>query len=436
MSLFAERTKYNLQRHAMARHIPTTLLTLLAISASISESRADQIPQLIKALNDANVRQGASIALTKQGEAAVPALRNSLKSGKPDVRVWSAYTLGEIGQASESSVGELCKAVSDSDHALRSAAAQALGKIGAPAAVETLSGALDDDDVQVRQHATVGLGQIGPPAQVATAKLIAAISDPDLRPLAREALVQIGSSTSGLLTESLHDKKIRLDVSVVLREVDPATATQLGLDHPSAADLSSLRMVLYDESRPLSERSDAAVSLVSLGDDGVAVLVRAFEQPTIARIAASAFSKADSTVVPALVEVFTHQRPQVRTAAADALGHIGPTASDAATHLIHLLKDQDRNVRYSAVRALHEFGQKAKPAVSALTEVILDSKELEPTRQWAIKTLIVTLPATHDAVVKALIEACKEETNYGVRSLAERQLRMIDLKAAEAAGIK
>jgi HEAT repeat protein len=420
----------------MPRFLSATLPILLAISASVCETRADPIPQLIKALDDANVRQGASIALTKQGEAAVPALRGSLTSGNPDVRVWSAFTLGEIGQSAKASVDELSKALSDSDHALRGAAAQALGKIGASAAVETLSRALDDDNVHVRQHAAIALGQIGSPAHAATATLIASLADPDVRPAAREALIRIGRFTVGLLAESIRDDKLRFDVSVVLREVDPATATQLGLDHPSAADLSSLRMVLYDESRPLSKRSDAAVALLSLGNDGTTVLVRAFEQPAIARISASAFSKADSTAVPALVEVFTHQRPEVRTAAADALGHIGPTASDAATHLIHLLKDQDRNVRYSAVRALHEFGQKAKPAVSALTEVILDSKELEPTRQWAIKTLIVTLPETHAEVVKALTEACKEETNYGVRSLAERQLRKIDLKAAEAAGIK
>ena len=253
---------------------------------------------------------------------------------------------------------------------------------------------------------------------------------PDVRPAAREALIRIGRPTAGLLAKSLQDDRLRFDVSIIFREVDPVKAEQLGLDHPLSADLSSLRMVLYDESRPLSERSAASLALATLGDDGVAILVGAFEQPTIARLAARALAEAGSTAVPALIEVLAHQRPEVRNAAADALGHIGPTASNAVTHLIHLLKDDDRNVRYSAVRALHEFGHNASPAVSALTEVILDSRELEPTRQWAIKTLIVTLPETHAEVVKTLIEACKEETNYGVRSLAERQLRKIDLEAA------
>jgi HEAT repeat protein len=78
------------------------------------------------------------------------------------------------------------------------------------------------------------------------------------------------------------------------------------------------------------------------------------------------------------------------------------------------LKDEDRNVRYRAVHALHELGVKAKPAVVTLAEVILDSRELEATRQWAIKTLVVTLPETHDDVVKALVAASGEDANYGV----------------------
>ena len=69
----------------MVRLFAATLPLLFAISVSVCETRAEPIPQLIKALGDANLRQGASIALAKQGEAAVPALRESLESGNPDV---------------------------------------------------------------------------------------------------------------------------------------------------------------------------------------------------------------------------------------------------------------------------------------------------------------------------------------------------------------
>lgn len=101
-----------------------------------------------------------------------------------------------------------------------------------------------------------------------------------------------------------------------------------------------------------------------------------------------------------------------------------------------MLADNDRNIRYHAVRALHTLGHQAKPAVSSLIEVISNARESEPTRQWAIKTLIVTLPETHDVVVEALIAASKDKGNYGVSQLARQQVRIIDLEAAEAANVK
>ena len=122
-------------------------------------------------------------------------------------------------------------------------------------------------------------------------------------------------------------------------------------------------------------------SLVTLGDDGLAVLIEAFEVPEIVRTATEAFAKADSAAVPLLVKVLKHQQPDLRASAADALGHMGIAASDAVADLIALLRDQDRQVRYRVVRALHELGPKAKPAVPVLTEIIFNAKESEAIRQ-------------------------------------------------------
>jgi HEAT repeat protein len=425
-----------MQEQSMVRLLQITLLALMPLLVWETVSHADQTPLLIEALDDANVRRGASIALTKLGLAAVPALRKALTSGTPDARVWSAYTLGEIGPAAEPAVGDLSTALVNSDDALRAAAAQALGKIGTAAAIDALANSLGDKNDRVRQRAAVALGQIGRPSQTATAKLIAVLSDHRVRLFARDALIQMGPSTADLLVESLGDDNIRFEVSAILQAVDPAKAKQAGLGVPTAADLPSLKMVLYDETRQPEERSTAAQSLATLGSEGIAVLTVAFEQQQIARTAVAAFAKAGPEAVPALVGMLSHTSPAVRGKAADAIGHIGAAASAATPALIGLLKDEDRDVRYCAVRALHEFGPKAKPAIPALAEVMLDARELEATRQWSIKTLIVTLPHTHEEVVKALVAASREEVNYGTRQLARQKLKAIDPAAAKAADIK
>ncbi len=419
----------------MARLLPVSLLIFMPMFVLASEPNGKEIRRLIMALDDANIRQGASIALAHLGQPAVPALRTSLASERKDLRLWSAYTLGQIGPVAESAVEALNVSLADTDPALRAAAAQALGKIAAPAAVDCLINALDDENDQVRQNAAVALGQIGSAASAATKKLIVALSDQQVRTIARDALMQMGPDAVDPLFESLDDDNIRFDVLVVLRSVDPVKTRQKGLEQPTAADLPSLHKVLYDVTRPPEDRTAAAASLITLGDDGLAVLIEAFEVQEIARTAAEAFAKADSAAVPSLVKVLTHQQSDVRASAADALGHIGIAASDAVADLMALLSDKDRQVRYHAVRALHELGPKAKLAVPVLSEIVLNATEPEATRNWAIKTLVVTLPETHDEVVKTLIEASAEDVYYGVRQLAREQLRKVDADAADAAGI-
>ena len=419
------------------RIVACSLVSLcVLVSAASAESEADRIPELINALGDANVRIGAAVALAKLGKTAVPVLRKSLVSKDADIRVWSAYTLGLIGSDAKPAVGDL--ALAHPDAATRAVVAEAMGKIGpsASAAVPALAKAIKDEDVDVRRRSAISLGQIGSPSKSALPGLIEVLSDSEVRFAVRTALVQIGTATVDPLLKSLDDDKLRFDALLVLRKIDPARVKQMGLDQPTIADLPSLRIVLFDPSRKPAERTAAAMALGSLGKDAIPVLIEAMEHQQLARTAARAFAKVGPVAVPRLIAALKHDRPAVRAAATDAFGHMGPAASRATPKLVELLKDSDRNVRYHAVRALHTFGKKAKPAVPVLAEVVLNAKETEPTRQWAIKTLIVTLPETHDVVVKTLIQASKDKSNYGVSSLARQQVRLVDVKAAEAAGIK
>ncbi|MEK6233199.1 MAG: HEAT repeat domain-containing protein, partial [Planctomycetales bacterium] len=180
----------------------------------------------------------------------------------------------------------------------------------------------------------------------------------------------------------------------------------------------------------------AAAELASLDKPGVAVLIEAFEKEVIASAASKAFATVGPSALDALIVALAHEKPGVRAAAADAVGRIGPEARKAIPHLTRMFQDDDHDARLHAVRALDALGREAVPAVPDLIQVMLDSKQREPARQWAIMTLVNILPDARDAVVKALIQASRDKGNYGVSSLARQQLRKIDPKAAEAAGIR
>ncbi len=412
-----------------------SVITLFA-TLMVSPARADQIPLLIAALNEEGNRQGASLALAKLGKAAVPALRKSLRADQPDVRVWAAFTLGEIGPQAKNAVGDLIQQLDNADPAFRMASAQALGKIGSEAAVDALTKSLEDKETRVQNQAAIALGQIGKTTPSTTLKLVKSLEDHRVRFSAREALIRMGKPTGSGLLKALANEKTRFDACFILRKIDPIKAKQEGLFQPTPNDLPSLKLVFQEETRSAKDRKTAAGSLAKLGTIGQTVLIEAFGEPQIARTAAEAFAGADVKAVPLLKTALSDDSKEVRATTAEAVGHMGSRAGDAAEELTKLLKDEDRNVRYQAVRALHELGPKAKPAISALSKVIQNPRELEPTRQWAIKTLIMTLPETHEAVVKALIAACDEKANYGVRQLARQQLLLIDKKAAESAGIR
>jgi HEAT repeat protein len=406
------------------------IVSVLVSCGEIVTEASDRLPQLIEALGQRNNRQGAAIALTKIGKSAVPDLRKALVSEVADVRIWSAYTLGQIGPDASSAVVDLLASLDNSDESLRATTAEALGKIGDSSAAERLVQALQDKNVIVRQRVILALGKIGSGAVSALPQLIELLSDPDVRIQTRHALIQIGLPAVKGLTESLDEDSIRFDIAMVLRDIDSLAAKKTGVGSPSLADLRSLRLAMNDSTRELQERSTAANSLATLGEKGIDVLVVAFSDEEIADVASAAFANADAKSISQLTEALSHEQPEVRIAAANAVARLGPKGSEAVESLILLIEQEDRDVRYHAVRALHELGTGASPSVSALAKVILNEREQETTRTWAIKTLVVTLPKTRDAVVKALTAASGEEKNYGVRQLAKTQLQKIEKETA------
>jgi CubicO group peptidase (beta-lactamase class C family) len=123
------------------------------------------IDSLLNGLGDKNqaVRWNSVVALSKLGEAAVPALAQGLTARNPDVRAGAARALAGIGKPATAALQELCRALEDPQEMVRQSAAEALGGIGtgAAAAIAPLLARLSDADPFVIGSAAEALGRIG-----------------------------------------------------------------------------------------------------------------------------------------------------------------------------------------------------------------------------------------------------------------------------------
>ncbi len=184
----------------------------------IGDPRA--IDPLLEALEDEDtyVRSRAALALGKIGEPARDTLIAALRSETENVRWGAALALGSVG--GESVIEALIRALDDTSPHVRNRAIGALDEIGDPviphlirgfatctqvgcrsiaeafggigrAAIEPLTRALRDERWEVRAGAAESLGEIGDPAAVDA--LIEALGDgrPEVAAAARNALKQM-----------------------------------------------------------------------------------------------------------------------------------------------------------------------------------------------------------------------------------------------------
>ena len=170
------------------------------------------VAPLVQALNDEHtyVQGSTARALVKIGEPAVDALIQALQERGWDVKCGAAGALGEIG--AKRTVGPLVQAlehnvVSD----VRWKAAQALGnmagllvKAGYKRPVKSLIEALGDKDSIVRQVAAEALGEIGDP--MAIEPLVKALKSEDGNVYAAVALAEIGEPALDALIKALEDR--------------------------------------------------------------------------------------------------------------------------------------------------------------------------------------------------------------------------------------
>lgn len=228
------------------------------------------------------------------------------------------------------------------DAGVRAAAAWALSRKGAPAAVPALAAALRDDDEAVRAGAARALGEAGAAAADARPALFTALGDPreGVRRAAAEALFAIGVAAPEWLARlsaalASPDAYVRGFAAWTLGEIGP----------PAEAAVPALVAALAQDEA--YGRGGAAAALAKMGP--------------LARRA-----------VPALVTALGADDARKRWNAARALGRIGPEAAEAVPALTRALADADGRVRTHAARALGRIGAAARDAIPALRTAARD----------------------------------------------------------------
>ena len=293
-------------------------------------------------------------------------------------------------------VAGLAAALTDADPLVRLAAAEGLGGIEDPRAVEALSRALrTDESVEVRRMAAWALGEIEDAAGVpALSDALRSDRDDEVRRMAAWALGEIESATAvEALGAALKDSnpEVRKTAVWALGEIESPKGVQhllpflkdenaeirsqaawaLGeIESPGA--VAALSAAIDD--REPKVRETVVWALGEIEDaSAVGALAKALSDANVGvrRKAAWAIGEIDlnGEAPPALIEATRDQDREVRKIAAHALGEIGDPASVGA--LAALARGQDNALRYTAVHALSEIEDTA--AIEVLVELLKDA---------------------------------------------------------------
>ncbi|MCO5168198.1 MAG: HEAT repeat domain-containing protein [Planctomycetes bacterium] len=244
----------------------------------------------------------------------------------------------------EAAVPALVQALKDADLGVASTAAASLGKVGvhSPDAVKGLLGALTGGRQDLKPTCAEALGRIGPNAGAAAPALVEALGsdDFDLRREAATALGFLGPRAEAVAPPRL--KGLLTDAEPRVRVAAATSLARLGDRSPELADVLG-GAVQKSNRLPLEVRHAAAEALGLLGPHGAKAV------PTLLAALREA-----AEINPALpyAEQRQAQHDDFRRAVAGALGRIG---DESAIPALRTAAENDA-LREAATEALGKLG--------------------------------------------------------------------------------
>jgi HEAT repeat protein len=294
--------------------------------------------ELLAGAKDSPTRVKVTLCLrhyARRSEPALAALLASLGDAEPEVRMWSAESLGYCAWRPNLAPAPL------------------LGRVRT-----ALNGAADDEDPHVRAAAVNGLGYLAACLRIEEPRVIQALDDP-MSLVRSNAAAALGWNRAGKRSKDLLPALVRTlaDYDVQVRRASSRTLGTLGIEAEAA--VPALRASTNDPEESVRYAATDAVEAIekaardfrtvtlpgAIADLGDAdPIVRALAAGRLEGIGPRA-----AEAIPALVACLADREADVRRASANALGQLGPGATVAMPTLINLSEsDPDEKVRRAA----------------------------------------------------------------------------------------
>jgi HEAT repeat protein len=395
-------------------------------------------------------------ALSRMGTPAIPPLIQALGENDLGLHLAAARALGEMGPAAHDAIPALIKNLADNQESVRNETAQALAAIG-PAAGSALVNALPDADAHRRAAAAAALAQMDPPYRDGAAQVEDAASkesDPVVRIALIAALPRTGVPPDhcvAILLPSLTDDHddlrhaalnallsspaVRLaavpKLAPLLKDPKPAVRERavhaLGRIGPGAVDALP---AVVDAARAADGAPAYGQALAEIGPKALPVLLGVLQKgkPEEGKWVMRVLHNFGPPAVPVLAEALKNPDPEMRSAAAAALGEMGRDGAAASSALFALTKDSVPSVQAAGLRALvavHADTGRLKPLLEA------GLKNSHPGVRKAAAAGLASLGDTAALGVNGLVDLLDDENPAG-RLAAVQALGQLGPKAEPA----
>ena len=351
-----------------------------AITDLVKHPEEEYTGSLEKALrnhDNANIRNTAIEVYKALGKRAFTYLFPLLKDKDPEVRLFSANILGEIGD--KEALPYLLISIKDADENVRIASAEALGKTGDEEALNGLKKALNDDQ-WVAMAAIQAIGEIG--GKKALNILHDCLHKEEYQGLAITTIGNKGNDQSikHLTTfidrpDTMFHRELALEAIIRIAERERFK--------PGPENFSKLVPVLIDiiKSTNSEVKKSAFIALCwSENIKGLPLFLEAIKDEELLEYAIDGILSIGKSAAPAITETLKGSSGNHRGILAKVLSMLGENGA-----LIHFKKDENPEVRTEVALALGSVN--SNTSIRALLKMLSDP--FEEVRLAARKSLAV-----------------------------------------------